>query len=166
MAIGFSASPPAKLLPLLKYRARDARFLCIDHTAPGIAARDVTENFAAVVDMERIEIGWMLFGRRTKPDLRLFPLGQPWPDAPSLAHKRGLRVIMQLSDAHGGDARELSSTSGLFLTAFDTLHDDYLAGRSDNLGKLPVVVLARAEPDRAPEFVIAGWVQRPETMQL
>jgi hypothetical protein len=164
MAIGFSASPPTKLLPFLKYHAREARLLRIDRDAQGVVAEDVTQNFAAVVDMETIKVGWMLFGRHARPDLRLFPLGEPWPEAPSQAHRRGLRVVMQLSQAHGGEARELCSTSSQFLAAFDALHDDYLAGRIDNPGKLPVVVLTRAEPGAQPEFTIAGWVNRPEAL--
>lgn len=162
MALGFSATVPSKLLPILKYHSREGRFLRIDRTVQGVITQDITQNFAAVVDMEAIEVGWMLFGHGTRPDLRLFPLGQAWPEAPSPQHKRGLRIVLQLSEAQGGEVRELSSTSSQFLAAFDALHDDYLSSRGDNTGKLPVVVLTSAEPGEQPVFTIAGWVERPE----
>jgi len=168
MALGFSATVPARFLPILKYHAREGRVLRIDRTADGVISQDITENFAAVVDMEAIEIGWMQFGQGTKPDLRLFPLGGAWPEAPSPQHKRGLRVVLQLSQNQGGDVRELSCTASVFLDAFDSLHDEFLAGRQDHPGKLPVVVLTHTRLERAashkPYFTIAGWVERPETM--
>ncbi|WP_448951657.1 hypothetical protein [Labrys neptuniae] len=165
MALGFVPSAPTNFLPILKYNPHEGRFLRIDRGERGLVTTDITENFAVVIDMETIEAGWMHFGRNVAPDLRLFPLGQPWPEAPSLQHKRGLRVVMQLSEAHGGDIRELSSTAYQFLIAFDALHDAYLAGRDDNPGKLPVVVLTKIEPGRVPEFTIAGWVKRPEALR-
>jgi hypothetical protein len=165
MALGFSATAPATLLPILKYHVPDGRLLRIDRTAEGIVTRDITDNFAAVVDMDAIEVGWMRFGHGVRPDMRLFPLGGAWPEAPSAHHKRGLRVIMQLADAHGGEVRELSSTAAGFLEAFDALHDEFLAGRAANPGKLPVVVLMGSDPDsNRPNFTIAGWIERPEAL--
>jgi hypothetical protein len=164
MALGFSATAPATSLPILKFHATDGRLLRIDRTPEGTVAHDITDNFAAVIDMDAIEIGWMRFGHGVRPDMRLFPLGGAWPEAPSIQHKRGLRVVMQLADAHGGEVRELSSTAGGFLEAFDALHDEFLAGRPANPGKLPVVVLMGSDPDNRPRFTIAGWIERPEAL--
>ncbi|MDQ0392201.1 hypothetical protein [Labrys monachus] len=164
MALGFSATAPTAFLPILKYHIPDGRFLRIDRTPVGTTIHDITDDFAAVVDMDAIEVGWMRFGHGVRPDMRLFPLGGVWPEAPSVQHKRGLRVVLQLSDAHGGEVRELSSTAGSFLEAFDALHDEFLAGRSANPGKLPVVVLMGRDADNRPHFTIAGWVERPPAL--
>lgn len=162
MALGFDYRPAAVQLPIVKYHAREGQFLRIDRSARSVSATDITDNFAAVFDMEAIEVGWMAFAHGTPPDMRLFPLGQDWPEAPGPQFKRGVRLVLQLSERHGGDARELSSTSSQFLAAIDALHDEFLAGRLDNPDKLPVVVLASTKPGRRPDFVIAGWVERPE----
>lgn len=162
MALGFDYRPAGTQLPIVKYHAVEARFLRIDRTARGVTATDITDNFAAVFDMDAIEVGWMAFGHGTRPDMRLFPLGQEWPEAPAPHFKRGVRLTLQLSERHGGGVRELSSTSGQFIAAVDALHDEFLAGRADNPGRLPVVVLAGAQPGGQPEFTIAGWVERPE----
>jgi len=133
---------------------------------------DITENFRALIDMERLEIGWMLFGHGTAPDMRLFPVGMPWPAAPTALHRRGLRAVMQLDPAAGGGVRELCSTAGAFLRAFDSLHDAWLAGREERPGHLPIVGLNGFTPLRGapasltkvsfqPEFAILGWAERP-----
>ena len=162
MALGFDYRPAAVQLPIVKYHAREAQFLRIDRSARGVSATDITDNFAAVFDMDAIEVGWMAFARGMRPDMRLFPLGRDWPEAPGPYYKRGVRLALKLSERDGGEVRELSSTFGPFIAAIDALHDEFLAGRLDNPDKLPVVVLAAAEPGSQPDFVIAGWVERPE----
>ncbi|GLS17963.1 hypothetical protein GCM10007874_09790 [Labrys miyagiensis] len=103
MALGFDYRPAAVQLPIVKYHAREAQFLRIDRSARSVSATDITDNFAAVFDMEAIEVGWMAFAHGTPPDMRLFPLGQDWPEAPGPQFKRGVRLVLQLSERHGGD---------------------------------------------------------------
>jgi hypothetical protein len=168
MALGFDYRPVPQQqfspLPILKYIPREGQILRIDRMPGGTRATNITDNFAAVFDMDAIEVGWIFFRRGQKPDMRLFPLGQDWPDSPGHKFQRGVRLMLQLSERHGGGVCELSSTCPQLIGAIDAVHDEFLAGRLDNLGKLPVVVLAASEPDSQPEFVIAGWVERPESL--
>jgi hypothetical protein len=177
MALGFDTGSCRDALPILKFDASAGRFLRIDRDETRRQFIDITENFRAVIDMERLEIGWMLFGQGAAPDMRLFPVGAPWTQAPTVLHRRGLRAVLQLDPAAGGSVREMCSTASGFLRGFDSLHDEWLAARSENPGRLPVVGVARFMPLRGgpagvskisyqPDFVITGWAERPAALPL
>ena len=83
MALGFDHGSNRDALPILKFDASGGRFLRVDRDEMNRSFVDITENFRALIDMERLEIGWMLFGHGTAPDMRLFPVGMPWPAAPT-----------------------------------------------------------------------------------
>lgn len=175
MALGFDPGTCRDALPIVKFDASAGRFLRVDRDEMQRSFVDITANFRALVDMERLEIGWMLFGHGTAPDMRLFPVGTPWPPAPTALHRRGLRAVLQLDPVAGGGVRELCSTAGGFLRAFDSLHDAWLAGRADKPGQLPIVGLNGFTPLRGaatsltkvsfqPDFVILGWAERPSAL--
>ena len=142
MALGFDSSACSDALPILKFDAGSARFLRIDRDDRQRHFIDVTEKFRAIFDMERLQVGWMLFGHGAAPDMRLFHVGEPWPAAPTALHRRGIRAVLQLDPVIGGGVREICSTAAGFLRGFDALHDEWLAARHDNPGRLPVVGLA------------------------
>jgi hypothetical protein len=169
-----------QFLPIVKYDARAGRVNRIDREQ-GVDgwmshSTDITTKFSAVMDLENLEIGWMLFAAGTPPDYRLVPNGQDAGPAPTDKHKRGVRVLMKLAKDAGGDVRELTTSARTALGAFSALHDAYLAGLAENPGKLPVVKMigtkavtsgqgAKKSTNYAPEFTIDGWVARPADLQ-
>ena len=177
MALGFDTGACRDALPILKFDASAGRFLRVDRDETRRQFIDITENFHAAIDMERLEVGWMLFGQGIAPDMRLFPVGTPWTQAPTVLHRRGLRAVLQLDPAAGGGVREICSTASGFLRAFDSLHDAWLSARGENVGRLPVVSVAGFTPlhggpvgvarvSYQPDFVITGWVDRPDALAL
>jgi hypothetical protein len=86
--------------------------------------------------------------------------------------KQGVRVMMKLHTSCGGDIRETTSNATAFLKGFDDLHTQYEAEKSQNPGKLPVVILRTTRPittgagdkkstNYQPVFEITGWSARP-----
>lgn len=167
------------MVPIVKYNAKAGRIYRIDRHNDGQGwvtdEVEVTNDFSAVIDMENIEIGWMMFGSGQAPDFKLVPLGQDPGPRPTDKHKEGFRVMVKLGKAAAGDAaavRELATTAGSVKQAFSDLHDSYMAGLGSNPGKLPVVKLTKVTPvtttnggqkqtNYAPEFAITQWVPRP-----
>jgi hypothetical protein len=166
------------IIPFVKYDSRAGRISRSDRKqmADGSFANevvDITANFKAVMDMENIEVGYLLFAAGSAPQLMVGPLGNPMPQKPAgEGWKQGARVMMKLHASCGGDVREMSGNSASFLRGFDELHTAYEAGKAANPGKLPVVVLKSAQPvttgqgakkstNYQPSFEITGWAPRP-----
>jgi hypothetical protein len=159
-------------LPLCKYDARTGTFYLqnraqVDGTWQ-TTQRDITDEFRAAFDLEHLRVGWIRFPKGAAPECRLVPVGEDQGDAPSPDHKEGLRVLLKMSPALGGDIRELMSTSHALWNSIDTLHDEYLANAADHAGELPVVVLSEVRQTKSgsgtnytPVFEIADWIQRP-----
>src|SRR6186997_3068713 len=121
---GFSTEPSAggDFTPIVKYDARAGRVFRVDReqTADGFASNpvDITSTFKAVVDFENVETGWMDFPPGSAPSFALVLLssldkGGSLPDRPSVKHKNGVRFLLKLNKACGGDkpVRELAGTS-------------------------------------------------------
>lgn len=165
------------IIPFVKYDARAGRFFRNDRSETNGAysnnAVDITSNFKAVMDLENLEVGYLLFAAGAAPQFLLVRLGDPMPHKPADAKwKQGVRVMMKLHQSCGGDVRETSSNAAAFLKGFDDLHSAYEAGKAANPGKLPIVVLKTTMPitsgsgekkstNYQPVFEIAGWAPRP-----
>lgn len=185
MALGFNYSSGSgdngDIVPFVKYDARAGRFFRNDRSQDSSGnylnnAVDITPNFKAVMDLENLEVGYLLFAAGSAPAYMLVKLGDPMPQKPADGKwKQGLRVMMKLHADCGGDIRETSSNAAAFLKGFDELHSLYEAGKAANPGKLPIVVLRTTMPittgtgdkkstNYQPVFEISGWAPRPKDL--
>lgn len=178
MALGLSTeSGGGDFTPVVKFDARAGRMFRVDREQDGggnwnTNNVEITNGFTAVMDLENIEVGWLLFAAGVAPQLTLVKLGQPLPQRPSDQHKQGFRMMMKLGKSSGGDVREIAATSKAVLGAVDDLHTAYEAQKAANPGKLPVVALTgskaivstgkgQSSTNYAPIFEIQKWVDRP-----
>lgn len=181
MALGFNYSSGSgdsgDIVPFVKYDARAGRFFRNDRSEQNGAYSntpvDITSNFKAVMDLENLEVGYLLFAAGAAPQSLLVKLGDPMPHKPADAKwKQGVRVMMKLHASCGGDIRETSSNAAAFLKGFDDLHSLYESTKVANANKLPIVVLKTTVPitsgsgdkrstNYQPVFEIAGWAARP-----
>lgn len=178
MALGLSTeSGGGDFTPVVKFDARAGRMFRVDREQDGggnwnTNNVEITNGFTAVMDLENIEVGWLLFAAGVAPQLTLVKLGQPLPPRPSDQHKQGFRMLMKLGKSSGGDVREIAATSKAVLGSVDELHTAYEAQKSANPGKLPVVALTgskaivstgkgQSSTNYAPIFEIQKWVDRP-----
>lgn len=185
MALGFNyttgGGDNGDIVPFVKYDARAGRFFRNDRSESNGAysnnAVDITSNFKAVMDLENLEVGYLLFAAGAAPAFMLVKLGEPMPQKPAGdgKWKQGVRVMMKLAADCGGDVRETSSNAAAFLKGFDDLHSLYEAGKAANPGKLPIVVLKTTMPitsgsgekkstNYQPVFEISGWAPRPKDL--
>jgi len=179
MALGInydSEGNSKSFLGFVKFNAKAGRITRRDRDNGENTDVDITRSFKAVMDVENIEHGWMNFDTGGAPSMVLAHNGSPVPQRPDDKHRKGFRIVMKLAKDCGGDVREMSSHAASFARGLDKLHDDYLSGRKDNAGKLPVVVLneptpittgegAKRQTNYAPSFEIVGWVKRPDDLQ-
>ena len=127
-----------------------------------------TDEFRAVFDPENIEVGWIAFVKGEGLNATLVHAGEDYGDRPSNDHKEGLRIVVKMDPALGGDLRELISTSSALWSAVDQLHSDYSTDVAKHPNCLPVVDIAdvQEQPTQSgailvPTFKISGWVPRP-----
>lgn len=178
MALGLQTeSGGGEFTPVVKFDARAGRMFRVDREQDGggnwnTNNVEITNGFTAVMDLENIEVGWLLFAAGVAPQLTLVKLGQPLPQRPSDQHKQGFRMLMKLGKSSGGDVREIAATSKAVLGAVDDLHTAYESQKAANPGKLPVVALTgskaivstgkgQSSTNYAPIFEIQKWVDRP-----
>lgn len=178
MALGLQTeSGGGDFTPVVKFDARAGRMFRVDREQDGggnwnTNNVEITNGFTAVMDLENIEVGWLLFAAGVAPQLTLVKLGQPLPQRPSDQHKQGFRMIMKLGKSSGGDVREIAATSKAVLGAVDDLHTAYEAQKAANPGKLPLVALTgskaivstgkgQSSTNYAPIFEIQKWIDRP-----
>ena len=174
MALGFEygGTGGANFLPIVKYDARAGRFFRVDREDGVSTPTDITRSFKAVFDFENLEVGWISFNAGSAPDFQMVSHGSGFPERPSENHKRGIRMVVKLSQECGGDCREMAGTAAAMMKGIDLLHNDYISGLKANPGKLPVVVLedsvaiesgagAKKSTNYQPVFKISGWVKRP-----
>jgi hypothetical protein len=71
----------------------------------------------------------------------------------------------------GDQLREFMSSANGVRGAMDKLHDDFVAGSTQNPGKLPAVKVKAVIPvtnkhgtNYTPDFEIVGWVDRPAVL--
>ena len=177
MALGLNleSSSGGNFLPIVKYDARSGRIFRRDRANGENTDVDITKSFKAIVDFENLEVGYIDFNTGGAPNFSMVKHGQALPQKPSDNHKAGVRFVVKLSSACGGDVREIASNAKAFLQGVNTLHDDYLAQASSKPGQLPVVQLSDTIPvvsgegakrttNYSPVFEITGWAKRPDDM--
>lgn len=171
---GFMNQPEGgqTFLPFVKYDSRAGRMFRVDKKADGSTENvDITRSFKALVDLENVETGWMHFAAGAAPIYALSRHDEPNPPKPVAEAKEGVRLVLQLGAACGGDVREISSNAKSMLVGISDLHSAYEAGLRDNPGKLPIVVLSDTKPvvttgkngsstNYMPVFEIVGWAPR------
>jgi hypothetical protein len=177
---GFSTEPStaADFTPIVKYDARAGRMFRVDRLDTGNGFEnnpvDITQGFKAIFDFENVEVGWLNFTPGAAPDLRLVAMGKQLPDRPSPTHKNGIRLLVKLTKACGGDkpVREIAGTSKAFLSGVEAVYAEYAKEKAKYPGQLPVLVLEKTTPVKSgsgerqstnyhPTFRIDGWMPRP-----
>jgi len=180
MALGFtetSSSGGGDYLPIIKFSAKDGSFVRQDRHQGADGTWEKTETemelpIKVVMDMEAIEVGYIAF-TSTGPDFRMVKVGETMPQQPSPDHKEGFRVRL-LNKEIG--LREMSSSSKIVRNQMNALHDQWIAGKADNPGKVPVIEITGSDritietksqgtqAFRAPKWSITGWVDRPVSL--
>ena len=182
MALGLSTGTGSGEYTLVvKYDARAGRWFRIDRTQDAAGNWnsddvDVTHGFQAVMDLENIEVGWMLFAAGVAPQWNMVKLNEALPPKPSDQHKQGFRMMLKLGKSisadPAGDVREFASQAKAVIGAVDALHTEFEKGRAANPGKLPVVAMTgttaikttgkgQTATNYAPVFEIKQWIDRP-----
>jgi len=159
--------------PIIKYDARHGLVYLVDRVrAPtGVweaQQRDITKDFRAIFDLEKLERGWIYYPSGAPPELTMVPAGQDPGEQPSPDHKEGIRFYLKLPAELGGDVRELQSTALAMWDAIDALHTAYLNQVTDHPDELPIVKLVEVikvptgkGQSFTPVFEIIGWAKRP-----
>jgi hypothetical protein len=177
---GFSteASSGGDFIPIIKYDSRSGRIFRIDRNNDGTGWNtdlvDITSNFRAVFDFENVEVGWIAFPLGAAPSFRLVPIGTQLPMRPDENHKNGLRVMLKLDKACGGEhrIREVAGTAKAFLGGVEQIFAEYVRHKKEHPGQLPAISLVSTMPvttgsgakqstNYRPLFRIDGWVARP-----
>jgi hypothetical protein len=179
MALGLSTESTSSedFLGHVQYDARAGRFFRPDRTQNSAGEwetnkEEVTNGFTAVMDLENIQVGWILYNTAAAPSYHMVKLGDPMPARPSDKHKQGFLMELKLGKASGGDHRTFSHTAKVVLGPVDELHTAYETGKKENPGKLPVVSLEKTisvtsgsgdkkSTNYSPVFKIDRWVDRP-----
>ena len=94
-----------------------------------------------------------------------------------MKHKNGIRILVKLSKACGGDkpVREIAGTSKAFLGGIEQAYAEYTREKAKYPGQLPVLSLVSTTPvvsgsgqtkstNYRPTFRIDGWAKRPEDL--
>jgi len=162
---------------VVRYDARAGRFFRDDRGPDGKNPVDITNTFSAVADFAQLEVGWMLFAAGAAPDFRMVPFGTDPGQKPTPDHRMGVRVMLKLSKACGGDVRELSASASTTLAGLEECFDAYQAEAAKHPGKLPVIKCIETRPitskgrqqsstNYQPVFAIVQWVDRPADLPL
>jgi hypothetical protein len=104
-------------------------------------------------------------------------MGQQLPARPSAKHKNGIRMLLKLSKACGGDkpVREVAGTSKAFLGGVEQVYAEYAREKAKYPSQLPVISLVSTTPvvsgngatkstNYRPTFRIDGWAKRPDDL--
>src|SRR5262245_7554205 len=85
--------------PLLKWDGRVGRFYTQDRVNGQNVQADVTDGFAAILDLEHMQYGWLFFPKGGAPETHLVPVNQIVSAPPDDRDWReGLRVEARLQD--------------------------------------------------------------------
>jgi hypothetical protein len=177
MSLGKRIGSSGDFTPLVKFDARAGVLYRCDRTrAPDgewyTDQKNITDNFAAVFDMENAEIGWIALSSGGPPNFTMFPVGSDIGNPPSDKHKQGFRLRLKLAKGCGGGVREFASTATSTWQAIDKLHTEFEQERSKHPGELPLVKLGGVQSSKTqmgtsytPIFKIAGWMARPAELE-
>lgn len=124
-------------------------------------------NMTAIFDMDNLRTGWFLFAAGVAPSKTYDPSLAEAAPKPGADFKRGFELDV-FSEKNLLGVREFSSTAGVVIEAMNALHDQWLAGKDANPGKLPVVKCAGVLPivgshgtNYQPQLEIVSWADRP-----
>lgn len=162
------ASGDGEFTPFVKYNAKAGRWYT-KKDEPDAAEFEVGD-MTAVFDMDNLQTGWFLFAAGTAPVKHMDPsLSEP-AAKPGEGFKRGFQLdVFSTKNLLG--KREFSSTAGSVIEAMNDLHDDWIANKDANAGKLPVVKCTGVQPvtnkhgtNYRPVLEIVSWADRPAEM--
>lgn len=172
LGFNYGSEGGADIIPIVKYDARAGRFSLRDYVDGSNVMKDITNEFAAIFDLENIEVGTIDFSTGGAPSFAVGRFGGQIPPAPTPNHKPGFRLLIKMGNSLGGSVREFASTAKACLRGVDELHGEYQRLKGSNPGKLPVVKLkgtiaittgegAKKSTNYTPTFEIVKWVDRP-----
>lgn len=177
MGLGINTEAGGDFVPFLKYDARAGRwFRKGDRDKGEQGPIDVTNNFAAIFDLETIEAGWLHFPTGAAPIAVTRPIAEGIPPRPAGADfKQGFRMMAALPTNLGGGVYEVMSSAKAFISAVDALHTAYSNAPEAKAGKLPVVAMTGTTMietngpkgvtrNYQPVLTIQNWVARPASM--
>lgn len=155
--------------PYVKYNAKAGRWYT-KKDEPDAEEFEVT-NMTAIFDMENLATGWFLFAAGVAPVKHMDPSLSEAAPKPGDNFKRGFQIEVH-SDKNLLGTREFSSTAGAVIEAMNDLHDDWLASKDANAGKLPVVKCTGVQPvtnkhgtNYRPVLEIVSWADRPAELK-
>lgn len=174
--INTESSGSGDFLPVFKWSAT-AGVASIRRSVKNAAGTwDKTEDDVAlplklIFDFDSAEQGWIRIAGGV--DFKMAKLGQPKPAQPTPEHKLGFRLHIYGKQI---GLAAFSHTAKCVIAEMNTLHDAYLADKSKNAGKLPVVEIKSVKKIdsqtkegtktyRVPVWSITSWVDRPEEMK-
>lgn len=124
-------------------------------------------NMTAIFDMDNLRTGWFLFAAGTAPVKQYDPSLTEAAAKPGDGFKKGFELDLY-SEANLLGVREFASTAGVVIEAMNELHDNWLATKDANPGKLPVVkcagvhaVVGSHGTNYKPQLEIVAWADRP-----
>lgn len=176
MPLGFSAPVGAlDILDIVKFDAKAGRLIRVDRVDGQKMEEDITDDFAAVMDLANIQRGWAHFPPGAAPQWAMAHHSKPFPARPAGEEwKQGFRMKVLLARtcaAKPDDVRELAGTSGALKEAVGALFVAWEEHGSDP-DALPIVKLDGTErrktkhgPVYVPQFVIAKWIDRPAALE-
>jgi hypothetical protein len=178
MALGFSVDSPSgsggsKFLQAIKFDAKSGDLIAVmrePSAEPGKWEKreeEVAMPSKFVMDMGNLEVGWITFQPTYHSEMAV--VGQPLVSRPTADHKQAVRIKLY-HKKYG--LREWTPTAKTVLRVIDKMHDEYLAGASENKGKMPVVEFSGTETVKiqtpqgelrfkAPVLRVSGWVAPP-----
>lgn len=152
----------------VKYNAKAGRFYTKkdEQDAPEF---EVT-NLTAIFDMGNLKTGWFLFAPGVAPVKQFDPSLSEASAKPGDDFKRGFQLDLY-SEKNLLGVREFGSTASIVIDAMNDLYDAWIADKSANAGKVPVVKCAGVHPvtnkhgtNYQPQFEIVSWADRPEAL--
>lgn len=178
MALGFideTSGGSTDILPIVKFSAQSGDFIRQESVpdASGQYVKQLDElklPLRLAFDFEGIEVGFVSF--QNGVDFRLVKLGEPMPEKPNDDYKQVFRIRVANKDV---GLCEFSHSAKTVRNRMNDLHDQYLRGKAENAGKVPVVEIAELETIvvptqqsdlrfKVPNWSIVDWIDRPAIM--
>lgn len=175
MSLGIDTTPgTGDFKPYIKYDARAGRiFRAPNKDAGENAAIDITMNFAALMDLKHIKVGWLDFPTGAAPDYQVQDVSLGLPPKPNGTHKQGF--VMSVMLPNDGTIYEMASSSKATVESFNVLHTEFENAPEAKAGKLPVVAMVNTlivetqskkgtTRNYQPVWKITGWYDRPASL--